>query len=366
MALAEVAGADLDRPPRQPQRVDRALRPRRPCRRAGPGACSGVGDGQDLDLVELVGAQHAPRVAAGRAGLAPVARRRRHHPHRQVGLVEDLVAVHRRQRDLRRGMHHRSSRSMAKASSANFGSCPLAVSVAVVTSDGGRISSKASALRSRANWHSARPSVGAGTAGHHEHRAADLDRPLDVEDPERRRPSPSAGPVGGRRTTSGRRCGPLTTGLSASDAPSGTSGWMTFGITSSSPRSAADDARRARRPAAARPRRAGGSRPAAASASATLPSRRSAPTCLDSSLTRARVSSRCAVRSRSRASSSAASSSWSSSAGSPRRGRRLAHPLGVVAQQPDVDHGGGSYRSSLAVRARWSAGWRANSCATSS
>ena len=48
---------------------------------------------------------------------------------------------------------------MAKASSANFGSCPLAVSVAVVTSDGGRTSSKASALRSRASWHSARPSV---------------------------------------------------------------------------------------------------------------------------------------------------------------------------------------------------------------
>ena len=48
---------------------------------------------------------------------------------------------------------------MAKASSANFGSCPLAVSVAVVTSDGGRTSSKASALRSRASWHRARPSV---------------------------------------------------------------------------------------------------------------------------------------------------------------------------------------------------------------
>ena len=54
------------------------------------------------------------------------------------------------------GMHHRSSRSMAKASSANFGSWPVAVSVAVVTSDGGRISSKASELRSRASWHSPR------------------------------------------------------------------------------------------------------------------------------------------------------------------------------------------------------------------
>ena len=48
---------------------------------------------------------------------------------------------------------------MAKASSANLGSWPLAVSVADVTSDGGRISSKASALRSRASWQSARPSV---------------------------------------------------------------------------------------------------------------------------------------------------------------------------------------------------------------
>ena len=60
----------------------------------------GRGEGEDLDLVELVGAQHAARVAAGRAGLAPVARRVRHQPHRQVGLVEDLAGVDRRERHL--------------------------------------------------------------------------------------------------------------------------------------------------------------------------------------------------------------------------------------------------------------------------
>ena len=51
------------------------------------------------------------------------------------------------------------------------GSWPVAVSVAVVTSDGGRISSKASALRSRASWHSARTSVAPGPRSMREHRA---------------------------------------------------------------------------------------------------------------------------------------------------------------------------------------------------
>ena len=60
------------------------------------------------------------------------------------------------------GMHHSPSRSMANTSSANFGSCPVAVSVAVETSDGGRISSKASALRSSASWQRARARVAPG------------------------------------------------------------------------------------------------------------------------------------------------------------------------------------------------------------
>ena len=64
-------------------------RARRSCPRPAPTisleqrrALLGRGDGVDLDLVELVRAQQAPRVAARRAGLAPVARRVGHQPHR--------------------------------------------------------------------------------------------------------------------------------------------------------------------------------------------------------------------------------------------------------------------------------------------
>ena len=49
------------------------------------------------------------------------------------------------------GMHHKSSRSIENASSANFGNWPVAVSVLVKTKLGGRISSNASALRSSAS-----------------------------------------------------------------------------------------------------------------------------------------------------------------------------------------------------------------------
>ena len=55
---------------------------------------------EDLDLVELVHPQQAPRVAAGRTRLAAEARRVGHQPHRQIGLVEDLVAGERRERHL--------------------------------------------------------------------------------------------------------------------------------------------------------------------------------------------------------------------------------------------------------------------------
>ena len=58
------------------------------------------------------------------------------------------------------------------------------MSVAVVTNDGGRISSNASALRSSASWHSALPSVAPGAAQHREHRAGDLRGALVVEDAE--------------------------------------------------------------------------------------------------------------------------------------------------------------------------------------
>ena len=78
-----------------------------------------------------------------------------------------------------------------------MGSWPVAVRVAVVTSVGGRISSNASALRSRAAG-TGPAQRGAQPAGHREHRPADLRRPLVVEDARARSPSPSAAPAGGR------------------------------------------------------------------------------------------------------------------------------------------------------------------------
>ena len=53
-----------------------------------------------LDLVELVDAEDAARVLAGGAGLAPEAGRVRGVADRQLGRVEDLVAVQVRDRDL--------------------------------------------------------------------------------------------------------------------------------------------------------------------------------------------------------------------------------------------------------------------------
>ena len=147
-------------------------------------ALLGRREGEDLDLVELVRAQQAPGVAPGRAGLATEARRRRHQPHRQVASarissrysdVSGTSAV---------GMHHRSSRSMAKASSANFGQLPArrqrrrrderrrahlleGVGVAVE----GQLAQRPTERRPEATRHG-------------EHRPTDLDRPLVVEDPE--------------------------------------------------------------------------------------------------------------------------------------------------------------------------------------
>ena len=103
------------------------------------------------------------------------------------------------------GIAHRSSRSIVKASSANFGSWPEAVSVAVVTSDGGRISSKRVGVAVEGELAQGPTHRGAEAAGHREHRPADLDRPLVVEDAE-------GGPglpvrhlaVGGERRRAGR------------------------------------------------------------------------------------------------------------------------------------------------------------------
>ena len=100
VALAHVAGADLDDPVRQAERLDRAL---------GAGhhvveqrrCLFRCREGEDLDLVELVGPQHPACVAPGAAGLATVRRAVRHEPLRQLGGVEDLAGVDRRQRHLR-------------------------------------------------------------------------------------------------------------------------------------------------------------------------------------------------------------------------------------------------------------------------
>ena len=78
------------------------------------GRLLGRGVGEDLDLVELVGAQQAPGVAAGRTGLAPVARActAMNRIGRSASSSTSPAAI-----DVSGtsavGMHHRSSRSMA-------------------------------------------------------------------------------------------------------------------------------------------------------------------------------------------------------------------------------------------------------------
>ena len=62
----------------------------------------GVHELEHLDLVELVDAEDAARVLAGRAGLAPEAGREARVAERQVVLGEDLVGVQRGEADLRR------------------------------------------------------------------------------------------------------------------------------------------------------------------------------------------------------------------------------------------------------------------------
>jgi hypothetical protein len=70
VALAQVAGADLDDAVREPSA---AMVPSagRVISSSIAGACSGRGVGEDLDLVELVGPQHA----AGVAPAEPASRR---------------------------------------------------------------------------------------------------------------------------------------------------------------------------------------------------------------------------------------------------------------------------------------------------
>ena len=85
---AEVAGGDVDDAVRQPERLHELL-----LDREQPvvllARAVGLAVDEQLDLVELVHAEHAARVLAGRARLAAEARREGGVAERQ--LVEDLV-----------------------------------------------------------------------------------------------------------------------------------------------------------------------------------------------------------------------------------------------------------------------------------
>ena len=149
-------------------------------------ALLGRGDREDLDLVELVGAQHAAGVATGRAGLAAVARRVRHHPLRQLRVVEHLAGVDRGERHL------------------GGGDAPQVVALDGVRvvgelrqltggrERGGGDQRRRADLLERVGVHVERVLAqrtgqrGAGAALHGEHRAADLGGPLVVEDAQRR------------------------------------------------------------------------------------------------------------------------------------------------------------------------------------
>ena len=195
MALTHVAGADLDDPVRQTESDDQRLGAADHLDAAGPAPAPAVAYGEDLDLVELVGAQHAARVATGRAGLAAVARRVRHHPHRQLLGVDHLAGVDRGQRHL------------------GGGDAPQVVAldgVGVVgelrqlTGGGERRSGderRRTDLLERVGVAvervlAQRPRQrGADAALHREHRPADLRGPLVVEDAERRARLPVRHPL---------------------------------------------------------------------------------------------------------------------------------------------------------------------------
>ena len=176
------------------------------------GRLLGRGEGQDLDLVELVRTQHAARVRPGRAGLAPVARRVRHEAHRQLRLVEDLTGVDRGERHLGGGDAPQVVTLDRERVVGELGELARRRERGRGTSEGGRISSKASALRSRASWQSARASVAPRPRC-----IVNIDPAIFVARSLSR--MPSAAPVSqcGTRWCSGNasgRNGPLTTGLS--------------------------------------------------------------------------------------------------------------------------------------------------------
>ena len=185
----------------------------------------------------------------------------------------------------------------------------MAVSVSLSTRVGGRTSSNASALRSRASWQQGPGEGGAALALHREHRARDLHGPLVVEDavagaelPVRDALVLAVGRPGRSRRPGGRGCRPRRRRRARRGA--GVLGMPQQEVAhlvadARWPRAASSCSCVAERPAlgldAARPRR-------------PCPRVRSAPTCLDSALTWLRSSSRSVPSARWRASSSMARS----------------------------------------------------------
>ena len=149
------------------------------------GGLLGRGVREQLDLVELVDAQQPAGVLAGRPRLAPEARRVGAQALGQVGLVQDLVAGQRRERDLGggdrpelvalevvgvvrelrqvTGRHHRGRPD-------ERGRADLLVQVDVAVEG---------ELAQRPDERGASASV------HHEHRPGELGPPFEIEDAER-------------------------------------------------------------------------------------------------------------------------------------------------------------------------------------
>jgi len=85
-------------------------------------------------------AEDAPGVLAGGAGFAPEARRVRRVADRQLGRVEDLVAVEVGDRDFDVGIRYRSSRVTTYIWSSLSGIWPVPVADTALTTAGGQTS----------------------------------------------------------------------------------------------------------------------------------------------------------------------------------------------------------------------------------
>ena len=98
---AEVADGDVDHAVREAERLRNRLLDREQMQVLVP-ALVGMAEREHLDLLELVQAEDAARVATGGARLAAEARREAGVAQRQLGLGEHLAGVERGQRHLAR------------------------------------------------------------------------------------------------------------------------------------------------------------------------------------------------------------------------------------------------------------------------